>query len=149
MPTDSAVTLALITAAAASPASLSTIVITLLGMWNTQRLFKNQRVVAQQQREWDIEDRAARHEETQRAIGFVGVKADNAYNEANHTKEQITKLHEENNAMHKDIGAVLVVAQAVKHSTGQHKPLERTDIAALAQEVVQAIRRTGPLASGD
>lgn len=150
MPQDSAVTLALITASAAAFASLVGLAGVALGYWNNQRQWNNQRVLLEQQRKWDKEDRATRHEETKSAISVVGAKADNAYNEANHTKEQIIKLHEENNAMHRDIGAVLEVAKAVKHSTGQHKPLEKSEISALAKEVVIAIRATGPLtSSGD
>lgn len=149
MPQDSAVTLALITASTAAFASLIGLAGVALGYWNNQRQWNNQRALLEQQRKWDIEDRATRHQETKSAIGVVGAKADNAYNEANHTKEQIIKLHEENKELHKDIGAVLEVAKAVKHSTGQHKPLEKSDIAAVAKEVVLAIRATGPLNSGD
>lgn len=145
MPQDPAVTLALITATAAGFASLIGLAGVALGYWNNQRQWNNQRTLLEQQRAWDIEDRHSRHEETKSAISVVGAKADNAYNEANHTKEQIIKLHEENNAMHKDIGAVLEVAKAVKHSTGEHKRLESSEIAAIADGVVKTIRATGSL----
>lgn len=148
MPTDP-VTLALITSITAGFASVIGLAGVALGYWNTQRQWRNQRTLLVQQRAWDIEDRAARHEETKSAISVVGTKADKAYDEANHTKEQIIKLHEENNAMHRDIGAVLEVAKSVKNATGEHKPLGKADIAAVAKEVVQAIRATGPLSSGD
>lgn len=140
---DPAVTLALITATAASLASLAGIATMLIGFWNQQRLFKNQQVIAAQQRAWDIEDRQGRHDKTLAAVKVVEAKAESAYTEANHVNEKIEKID-------KRIVAVLEVAQAVKHSTGQHAPLQKSDIAAVAEKVVQAIRATGPLtSSGD
>lgn len=78
--------------------------------------------------------------------GGIAVSAQ-ALDASNNTNKKIEDLHKENKDMHKDIGAVLKVAQAVKHDTGEHKPLGKADIAAVATEVVQAIRRTGPLGS--
>lgn len=80
--------------------------------------------------------------------GGVAVSAQ-ALDASNNTNKKIEDLHKENKDMHRDIGAVLKVAVAVKHDTGEHKPLGKSDIAAVAKEVVQAIRRTGPLVSGD
>lgn len=160
MPADSTVTLALIASVSAFAMGLLAVAGQALGMWNqrrlsreqtaaTQLLFENQQKISAQQRAWDIQDREDRHNKTIKAMDVIGQKADNAYVEANHTKEQIKELHVENKDLHTEIKAVLDVAKEVKHSTGQHAPLQKSDIAAVAEKVVQAIRATGPLSSGD
>lgn len=160
MPADSTVTLALIASVSAFAMGLLAVAGQALGFWNQRRisreqisataqLFKNQQDTAAQERAWDIEDRQGRHDKTLAAVKVVEAKAEDAYNEANHTKEQIIKLHEENKEIHQEIKTVLKVAESVKHATGQHKPLEKSDLSALAKEVVSAIRATGPLGSGD
>lgn len=183
MPLDPAVSLALIASISGFAMGLLAVAGQGLGIWNqmrisreqmaaTAQLFENQQKISAQQRAWDIQDREDRHTKTIKAVDVIAIKADKAYNEANHTKEQIIELHEENKELHKDIGAVLEVAKAVRHATGEHKPLGKADIVAVAEgvvqaigelepplvkadiptvakEVAQAIRRTGPPSSGD
>lgn len=110
---DSAVTLAVIAAISAAIVGLLAFATSVLGVWNTQRLFRNQRAVAEQQRAWDIEDRQERHNKTLKAVEDGTAVAKSAYVEANHVNEKIEDLH-------KEIKAVLTVAESVKNDTGGH-----------------------------
>lgn len=78
------------------------LLVTALGFWNQNR-------VAERNRRWDLEDRKAN---TARIIEGT----ERAYNEANHVNNKIEDLH-------KEIGAVLKVAESVKRDTGEHKSL--------------------------
>lgn len=120
MPPDPSVQIALFALVGSIATGVVSIFSLALTFWNQQRLFRNQRVLAHEERKWDQEDRALRHQQTLKAVDVVAVKADDAYNEANHTKEQIIKLHEENKEIHQEIKAVLKVAESVKQDTGQH-----------------------------
>lgn len=95
MPQDPAITLALIT-------SITSVIVMIVGFWNQQR-------VAEQNHRWDMEERA-------RNTAKIVDGTERAYNEANHVNKKIETLH-------KEIGAVLKVAESVKRDTGEHKPI--------------------------